>query len=77
MAERLGPWVVTRLPPDQPPTAPAFVPGTVIQVPSRSRPGVSYAVKVGPRGGLSCSCPGFKFRHECAHVQPVREGNKP
>ena len=46
-----------------------------IEVPSNTREGESYAVKVRIEGdgGYSCSCPGFKFRGTCAHVEDTIE----
>jgi hypothetical protein len=39
----------------------------VLVCPSSSRDGVVYAVTVAPEG-YACSCPGFRFRRVCKHV---------
>lgn len=25
-----------------------------------------------PDGGIACGCPGFQYRHDCAHVRALR-----
>ena len=45
----------------------------VANVPSRTNPNVTYAVRKSPDGKLSCECQGFMYRGECWHVEAVKE----
>jgi hypothetical protein len=58
--------------PVKPPTAfrPVFTSHTVK---SEKKTGVEYEVRVFPNGRMDCSCPGFKFRNRCKHVDAIKE----
>ena len=45
----------------------------VAQVPSKTNPDVSYTVRRNPSGELSCECKGYIYRHECWHIDCVKE----
>lgn len=47
----------------------------IAQIPSDSKPGVIYDIVRTPEGELLCDpkCEGFRFRHDCKHVQYVRQ----
>lgn len=36
---------------------------------SRSAPLVGYLLRLGEDGRLTCTCAGFRWRHDCQHVQ--------
>lgn len=44
----------------------------VANVPSRTS-NKTYTVRKGPSGELLCECPGFRFRHECWHIEATKE----
>lgn len=46
-------------------------------VPSDSRPGVFYTLKLLADGELRCSCPGYEHRAECKHIRRMRAELKP
>ena len=45
-----------------------------LQVPSRSHPGSFYTVTVAG-GVVTCDCPGFSYRGNCAHARHVARGD--
>lgn len=48
----------------------ARVRGFRFRVPSNSTPGVEYTIEGVMRdGSITCSCPGFKFRGTCSHLE--------
>jgi len=40
-------------------------------VASRSKPGRNYLLECGEAGDVTCSCPGFEFRGQCAHAREL------
>lgn len=45
----------------------------VANVPSKSDPNRTYAVRRNPSGELTCECLGFTFRGYCWHTEAVKE----
>lgn len=44
----------------------------VFDVPSATTEGVSYTVTLDGLGDYKCTCPGWRFRNECWHVDAVK-----
>lgn len=42
------------------------------RVASRSQPGVSYLLECDASGDVTCTCPGFQYRGQCAHARDLK-----
>lgn len=63
-------WVCGECSPLPPTPAAPVAPRGAQLVPSESEAGLFYIVR---NFGESCTCPGFRFRHDCKHARRARE----
>jgi len=53
-----------------------FQPRILGRVESKSKPGTFQIVHVDGKGNVKCSCPGFRYRGHCRHIDIVCGGQK-